>query len=376
MTSISAAQLRCTFPRLSAQQADRFARAVSQRMGRALGNRCAWAAFLGNVGDESAGLTLWTQVPCNAATDAPFCGRGPLQITGRANYRFCASRPVCNCPGIERNPQQVSNTEAIGWGTTACVWQELSGHSLTRHADGTENGLLRTACLINWGRFPCGGNGLPNGWQQRRSYWRQANQCLSGARGRAFDPYLANCTVGIADESRDLIPWSVQQTALDGSFDSPTLMPQFQRGGLQELVLDSTQQWNGSALAPVATSKCTDTITGLEYKGAMRTTVGASVMSPVTSLVTAYRGVVGGDSERAAGAWCLTPRVAQRFRLAWIHANASHQAKKSHFQLPHCHTPIPVQVWPSTCSPCRTTFLSFTTMLPALRSRAARWDEP
>ena len=178
-------------------------------------------------------------------------------------------------------------------------------------------------------------------------------------------------------QSRDLIPWSVQQTALDGSFDSPTLMPQFQRGGLQELVLDSTQQrvWNGSALAPVATPKCTDTHHCLEYKGAMRTTVGASVMSPVTSLVTAYRGVVEA-TQRGCRCVVLDSRVAQRFRLAWIHANASHQAKKSHFQLPHCHTPIPVQVWPSTCSPCRTTFLSFTTMLPALRSRAARWDEP
>jgi hypothetical protein len=41
--------------------ADQYASMISNKMGGALGNTCAWAAFLGNVGTESAGLTEWTQ---------------------------------------------------------------------------------------------------------------------------------------------------------------------------------------------------------------------------------------------------------------------------------------------------------------------------
>jgi hypothetical protein len=82
MSSISSSQLQCTYPQLSSSLASEYASAVSSKMGGALGNACAWAAFLGNVGTESAGLTEWTQIPCSSATGAPYCGRGPLQITG------------------------------------------------------------------------------------------------------------------------------------------------------------------------------------------------------------------------------------------------------------------------------------------------------
>ena len=169
MNSISEKQLSCVFP-----SGGKYASALSSKMGSALGNACAWAAFLGNVGTESAGLTEWTQIPCSAATGAPYCGRGPLQITGKANYQYCASAGVCNCPNIVSDPTAASET-TVGIGTAACVWESLSGGSLSRYADGTKTGLLKTACIINAGHYPCG---QPNGWASRQQYWATANSCL------------------------------------------------------------------------------------------------------------------------------------------------------------------------------------------------------
>jgi len=175
MTSISASQLKCAFPQLSSSKASEYASAVSSKMGGALGNACAWAAFLGNVGTESDGLTEWTQRPCSAATAAPYCGRGPLQITGPSNYQYCARTAVCGCSDIYSNPEHVSDSTAVGFGTAACVWESLSGHSLSRDADGSKTGLLKTACTINAGHYPCG---TPNGWASRQKYWEAANSCL------------------------------------------------------------------------------------------------------------------------------------------------------------------------------------------------------
>mmetsp|Transcript_93072 Transcript_93072/g.249133 ORF Transcript_93072/g.249133 Transcript_93072/m.249133 type:complete len:207 (-) Transcript_93072:101-721(-) len=178
MTSISASQLTCVYPQLSSDKADMYASHLSSKMGSALGNVCAWAAFLGNVGTESNGLTEWTQNPCSSATAAPYCGRGPLQITGHSNYAFCAKQGVCDCPTIEGTPTDVSYDTNIGVGTAACVWEALSGHSLSGDADGTTTGLLKTACIINAGHYPCG---TPNGWSSRQQYWAKANSCLGAA---------------------------------------------------------------------------------------------------------------------------------------------------------------------------------------------------
>lgn len=182
MSSISGSQLKCTFHQLSSSKASEYAHAMSSKMGGALGNACAWAAFLGNVGTESDGLTEWTQVPCNAATAAPYCGRGPLQITGASNYKYCAGVGVCGCSEIFSKPEDVSDSSAIGFGTAACVWESLSGQSLSSYADGTKMGLLKTACIINAGHYPCG---TPNGWASRQKYWAEANSCLGVTSARA-----------------------------------------------------------------------------------------------------------------------------------------------------------------------------------------------
>ena len=83
---------------------------------------------------------------------------------------------MCQCPSIGSDPQQVSSDEKVGMGTASCVWKALAGHDLSGDVDGSEDpGLLRTACYINAGHYPCG---TPNGWESRKSYWRAANTCL------------------------------------------------------------------------------------------------------------------------------------------------------------------------------------------------------
>lgn len=172
MSSISASQLQCAFSQLGSHDAKRYASILSSKMGgSALSNTCQWAAFLGNVGVESAGLTAWTQYGCPGA---PYCGRGPLQITGESNYAYCARQSSCGCGGIVSNPSEASTT-TIGVGTAFCVWQHLSGRSLSDYADGTLSGFRATACTINAGHTPC--DDL-NGWGARQSYWAAANRCL------------------------------------------------------------------------------------------------------------------------------------------------------------------------------------------------------
>ena len=62
MDRITSEELKCAFPQLGSSAAAEYAPMLSSSLGHALGNTCAWAAFLGNVGTESNGLTEWTQV--------------------------------------------------------------------------------------------------------------------------------------------------------------------------------------------------------------------------------------------------------------------------------------------------------------------------
>lgn len=176
MKSISSSQLSCTFSKLSSSLSKSYASSMNSFMKGIATTSCHWAAFLGNVGTESDELTTWTQIPCNSATDAPYCGRGPMQITFSSNYEFCAGQTsYCSCPTIYSDPELVSSDTDTGFGTAACVWGIMSGHSLSNDADGSLAGFKATACYINAGHSPCGD---PNGWASRQSYWYQANSCL------------------------------------------------------------------------------------------------------------------------------------------------------------------------------------------------------
>jgi hypothetical protein len=176
MTTITGDDLRCVFPMLDAGRAAMYADAASAKMGLVLDTACAWAAFLGNAAIESKELTLWKEIEC--ATQPPYCGRGPLQITSQKNYDFCAQHPVCDCPNIVDDIESPAMNAQVGFGTAACVWAGMFGYSLSQLADGSRDGFLRTCCVIHQGHYPCRDM---DQYDRREQYWRTASSCLGAS---------------------------------------------------------------------------------------------------------------------------------------------------------------------------------------------------
>lgn len=121
--------------------------------------------FLAQVMLESAGLRYFEEIASGAAYEGRsdlgnthpgdgvrFKGRGPIQLTGRANYR--AAGAALGLP-LEAQPTLVSRHD-IGWLTTAWFWQS---HGLNAYADrGDFVGETRRI------------NGGTNGLAQRQHY--------------------------------------------------------------------------------------------------------------------------------------------------------------------------------------------------------------
>merc|ERR1740133_305427 len=184
MAVITADQLKCVYPSLGHDRAFEYATAASAKLGSVLGTTCAWAAFLGNAAVASKELTSWKEPRC--LTEAPYCGRGPLQLTSYGSYDFCAAQPSCNCPKIADDIESVSKSTQIGFGAAACVWGDLFGTSLSKFADGSREGFLQTACALTQGKYPCDAV-FPDGqpYEKREGYWRNASKCLGVRPGRA-----------------------------------------------------------------------------------------------------------------------------------------------------------------------------------------------
>ena len=201
MTSITAAQMQCVFPILDAGNAATYAASATLKVGPLLGTTCAWAAFFGNVGVESFQLTLWKEIGCK--TQPPYCGRGPLQLTGTTNYNFCASQPSCGCPTVSSQIESAAKNADVGFGTAACIWGALFGSSLSPLADGTHAGFLKTCCKIHQGHYPCQHT---EQYANREEYWRTASTCF-GVAASADNQYLRTSRpsvlhVSAADDAR------------------------------------------------------------------------------------------------------------------------------------------------------------------------------
>ena len=197
MTSITAAQMQCVFPLLDAASASSYAASATLKMGPLLGTTCAWAAFFGNVGVESFQLTLWKEIGCK--TQPPYCGRGPLQLTGTTNYNFCASQPSCGCPTVSSQIESAAKNADVGFGTAACVWGALFGSSLSPLADGTHAGFLKTCCKIHQGHYPCKHTSQ---YANREEYWRTASTCL-GVKASADNLYLRTSRPSVLHVSKE-----------------------------------------------------------------------------------------------------------------------------------------------------------------------------
>ena len=222
MDAITAEQLKCVNPSLGHDRAFEYATAASAKLGRLLGSTCAWAAFLGNAAVASNEMTTWKAPRCQTRartrtrarartlstraplpdskpnptpnpkqeprcqTEAPYCGRGPLQLTSYTSYNFCSAQPSCNCPKIADDVDSVSKSAQLGFGSAACVWADLFGTSLSQLADGSREGFLQTACALTQGKYPCDAV-FPGGqpYERREAYWRNASKCLGVRPARA-----------------------------------------------------------------------------------------------------------------------------------------------------------------------------------------------
>ena len=58
-------------------------------------------------------------------TQPPYCGRGPLQLTGATNYNFCATQPTCGCPTVSTQIESAAQNANVGFGAAACIWGAL-----------------------------------------------------------------------------------------------------------------------------------------------------------------------------------------------------------------------------------------------------------
>ena len=205
MATITADQLKCVYPSLDHDRAFEYATAASAKLGSLLGTTCAWAAFLGNAAVVSKELTTWKEAGC--LTEAPYCGRGPLQLTSYSSYDFCSAQPSCNCPNIADDIESVSKSSQIGFGSAACVWGDLFGTSLSSFADGTREGFLQTACALHQGKYPCDAV-FPEGkpYEKREGYWRNASECLGVRPGRANEFLQKSSHNGRAKPGRKKVP--------------------------------------------------------------------------------------------------------------------------------------------------------------------------
>lgn len=139
------------------------------------------AAFLAQLAHESGQLRYWHELASGAAYDTGplaarlgntpeadgdgerYKGRGPIQITGRANYEACAAALGIDCVA---HPELLELPEN-GFRSSAWFWQT---HGLNELAD-VENFRLITKKI----------NGGYNGYTDRLGYWQRAKTVLGVA---------------------------------------------------------------------------------------------------------------------------------------------------------------------------------------------------
>ncbi len=137
------------------------------------------AAFLGQLAHESGGLVYWEEIASGAAYEGRldlgntqpgdgrrYKGRGPIQLTGRANYRIAGREMDLD---LEKNPEQAA-TVPIGFLIAAWYWADKRLNQLAD--EDSETAYRKITRRINGGY---------NGWQDRLTYWRRARLALGMA---------------------------------------------------------------------------------------------------------------------------------------------------------------------------------------------------
>ncbi|CAF3807024.1 unnamed protein product [Rotaria socialis] len=156
------------------------------------------AAFLAQLAHESGQLVYMEELASGAAYEGRldlgntqpgdgvrFKGRGPIQLTGRANYREAGRALGID---LEANPQIVA-TPAVGFRTSVWFWTK---HNLNALADaGTLAAFRQITRKINGGT---------NGQADRENYWAKAKSALGCGSGTGVVSCTANGRAGVCKD--------------------------------------------------------------------------------------------------------------------------------------------------------------------------------
>jgi putative chitinase len=175
--TISNAQLAKIMPGASAAKIAQYAPYLNQAMQQAgINTPARQAAFLAQLGHESGSFKYMQELASGKAYEGrkdlgntqpgdgvKYKGRGPIQITGRANYAAAGKAlgiDLINHPELAATPQ-------VGFQTAAWYWNT---HNLNQYADkNTQAGFDKITKIINGGY---------NGKADRDARWNTAKQQL------------------------------------------------------------------------------------------------------------------------------------------------------------------------------------------------------
>lgn len=171
---VTTAQLRAIMPNLSASRAEQVLPYLNSAMAEAgINTPLRQSAFLAQLAHESCGLVYFEEIASGAAYEGRsdlgnnqpgdgvrFKGRGPIQLTGRSNYRAAGAALGID---LEHNPARAADVD-VGFRTAAWFW---SSRNLNRYADAG-----------NFDTITYRVNGGYNGKASRDTYYERAKQVL------------------------------------------------------------------------------------------------------------------------------------------------------------------------------------------------------
>jgi putative chitinase len=171
---VSVEQLRAIMPNLSTSRAQELLPYLNQAMVEGgINTPARQAAFLAQLAHESCGLTAFEEYASGAAYEGRedlgnvyagdgvrYKGRGPIQLTGRANYRAAGEALGID---LENNPTRAADPD-VGFKTAVWFW---NSRNLNRYADSG-----------NFDAITYRVNGGYNGKASRDEYYARAKQVL------------------------------------------------------------------------------------------------------------------------------------------------------------------------------------------------------